>query len=268
MGRLGTALAERLAQAGYRVSKITSRKISGPFPADVLWLCVPDQQIARAARGFARLNCQGKLAFHSSGVLTSDVLEPMRRAGAAVASVHPLMTFVKRSVPDLAGVPFAIEGDQPATRRAVKMVRDLAGAPFAIGKKDKVAYHAFATIICPLLVSLLATAEDAASLAGIPTRVARRMMLPIVRQTIRNCETFGPAGSFSGPIVRGDVATVRAHLLQLRKRPAVGAVYSALIKSALEYLPARNKRDLLRLLTKPLSPIQRRSRIPGAKLKP
>ena len=66
------------------------------------------------------------------------------------------MTFVKRSVPDLAGVSFAIEGDETAVRVARQIVRNLGGRPVDIQRRDKVAYHAFATMICPLLVSLLA----------------------------------------------------------------------------------------------------------------
>jgi predicted short-subunit dehydrogenase-like oxidoreductase (DUF2520 family) len=249
-GRLGTALAQRLSEAGYEVSKINSRRTPRPkrLSADVIWFCILDAEIAAAARSFSGAEWKGKFAFHSSGVLTSDVLNPLRRAGARVASVHPLMTFVKGSVPNLAGVPFAIEGDPSAVRLARQIVGDLGADPVRIRKQDKVSYHAFATMICPLFVSLLAASEKAAALAGIPKIEARRRMMPILRQTLGNYEKLGPAGAFSGPIVRGDVETIRVHLEVLAKAPSAKNVYVALGRAALDFLPNRNRSQIARLL--------------------
>jgi predicted short-subunit dehydrogenase-like oxidoreductase (DUF2520 family) len=158
------------------------------------------------------------------------------------------MTFVKGSVPALRGVPFAIEGDASAVRIAKSIIRDLGGQPVAIKKKDKVAYHAFATMICPLLVSLLAASQKAATLAGMSAAESRRRMLPIIRQTLRNYEKLGPAAAFSGPIVRGDVETIRAHLKTLSKVASAKDVYSALARAALNLLPSRNQRKIVQLL--------------------
>lgn len=249
-GRLGTALAQRLSEAGYKISKINSSKSPHPnkLRADVVWFCVPDAKIAHAANALSQLSWTGKLAFHSGGALSSDALTSLRRGGARVASVHPLMTFVKGSVPELADVTFAIEGDPSAVRMARAIVHDLAGRPVRISKRDKVAYHAFATMICPLLVSLLAVSEKAAALAGISAADSRRRLLPIIRQTLRNYEKLGPAGAFSGPIVRGDVETIRAHLDVLAKVPSAKSAYAALAKSALDFLPNRNRRQIARLI--------------------
>jgi predicted short-subunit dehydrogenase-like oxidoreductase (DUF2520 family) len=214
----------------------------------VVWFCVPDANVATVARSFSEVEWRGKFAFHSSGVLTSDVLKPMQRAGASTASVHPLMTFVRGSVPELGGVPFAIEGDPSAVRAARAIVRDLGGRPVVIRKQDKVAYHAFATMICPLLVSLLAASEKAAALAEIPKAEARRRMLPIIHQTLRNYEKLGPAGAFSGPITRGDTATMRAHLTVLTRVPVAKRVYAGLAQAALKFLPNRNRRQIARIL--------------------
>ncbi|HZQ19632.1 MAG TPA: DUF2520 domain-containing protein [Terriglobales bacterium] len=260
-GRLGSALAHGLRAAGHKVSKIASR--SSPRPrkvsADVVWFCVPDSQIVEAAASFSSFNLRGRYAFHSSGTITSEALHPLRVAGASVASVHPLMTFVKGSVPNLADVPFAMEGDDSAIRLARTIIRDLDGRPVVIKPRNKVAYHAFATMICPLLVSLLATAEKAATLAGMSEREARRRMMPIIRQTLRNYEKLGPAAAFSGPIVRGDVETVRAHLQTLGPQPNTRAVYLALARAALESLPSANPRGLTGILNNP-RPTQRQLR--------
>ncbi len=269
-GRLGSALAVELGRAGYRVSEIVSgnsvasrrkaralarqvratwRAAGTRFDADVIWLCVPDREIARAAQQLAEVaDWKGKIALHSSGALGSDELRELRRRGAAVASVHPLMTFVSRSVPSLKGVPFALEGDALALRVAGRIVRDLGGESFSISKNKKLAYHAWGAFLAPLLVSLLVTGEQVARAAGLSNAAARRKMLPIVRQTLANYAKLGPAGAFSGPLVRGDAAVVRGHLKELRKISEAGEVYVALARAALRYLPAGNREELERLL--------------------
>src|SRR5438034_1777412 len=103
---------------------------------------------------------------------------------------------------------FAAEGDTPALRVVRRIVRDMGGEMVVLQKRNKAAYHAFATMVCPLLLSLLACAEEAAGLAGISHRQARRRVLPIIRQTLRNYSELGLAKSFTGPLVRGDAQTI------------------------------------------------------------
>jgi len=220
---------------------------SGNLPADVVWFCVPDGEIEPVVRRLYRALSGVRCAFHSSGALTSDVLGLLRRTGAGVASVHPLMTFVTGPAPELRGVPFAIEGDRTAVRMARKIVRHLGGEPVPIRKRDKAGYHAFATMICPLLVSLLVSAEKTASVAGLSGPRARRLMMPIVRQTLENYERLGPGDAFSGPIVRGDLDTIGAHLHSIRSQPVARDVYTALAKAALEYLPSAKRRGFAKL---------------------
>jgi len=237
--------ARKLARrVGAQVSNLQTSRLT----ADVVWFSVPDAEITKAAAGFSQRDWRCKLAFHSSGVLTSDALAPLKKRGAKLASVHPLMTFVAGSIPDLGGVTFAIEGDVAATRAACEIVRDLGGDAMRLRKKHKSAYHAFATIICPHLVSLLAASEEVALQAGMSKRESRRRMMPIIRQTLENYLQLGPAAAFSGPIVRGDVETIRLHLRTLSKIPEAKNVYAGLARAALEYLPARRKRELRKLL--------------------
>lgn len=269
-GRLGTALAERLADAGYGITEIVARgnqrslmsakelarKVDTRFatvreaqlPADLVWFCVPDAEISNAATSLRNHNWKGKTAVHSSGALTSDVLAPLRKKGAHTASVHPLMTFVRGSIPKLEGVPFAVEGDRIALRVVRRLIHDLGGVSTPVHKRDKIAYHAFATLVCPLLVSLLAAVEKTAAGAGMSAAKARRRMMPILRQTLANYEKLGPAGAFSGPIVRGDVETAREHLHALDEAPAARQAYVGLAQAALEYLPSRNTKELRKLL--------------------
>ena len=265
-GKVGGALAVSLRRAGYSIDAIVTRPggfsfrrasrlarqvgsravISGArIKAEVIWFCVPDGEIASAAQSLALLiRGQPTVALHSSGLLSSDQLDVLRRSGANVASVHPLMSFVPGSRPSLAGVSFAMEGDAAAVRMAKRIVKDLRGEPFVIRKKDKAAYHAWATFASPLLTALLATTERVAVTAGVKAKIARQRVMPIVSQTVVNYATLGASASFSGPFVRGDVKTIGQHLRALRRVPPARDAYKALARAALQYLPTKNRKAL------------------------
>jgi predicted short-subunit dehydrogenase-like oxidoreductase (DUF2520 family) len=269
-GKVGGALAVSLRRAGYFIDAIVTRPggaslrrasrlagqvgsravISGArIKADVIWFCVPDGEIASAAQSLALLiRGQPIVALHSSGLLSSDQLDALRRSGAKVASVHPLMSFVPESRPSLAGVSFAMEGDAAAVRMAKRIVKDLRGVPFLIRKRDKAAYHAWATFASPLLTALLATTERVAVAAGVKPKIARRRMMPIVSQTVVNYATLGASASFSGPFVRGDVKTIGQHLRALRRVPPARDAYKALARAALQYLPTKNRQAVSKFL--------------------
>jgi predicted short-subunit dehydrogenase-like oxidoreductase (DUF2520 family) len=269
-GNLGSALARSLIEAGYRIGGVVFRGRSlspararqlarevkaraesietARLDTEIIWFCVPDREISRAARALAsRTDWEGKIALHSSGALASDELQVLRRRGSAVASLHPLMTFVRGSHPQLAGVPFGFEGDRRAAGVARRIVKDLKGEFFVVAKEKKAAYHAWGAFTSPLLLTALVSAEEAAEVAGLERSLARRKMLPIVRQTIENYASLGPEAAVSGPLVRGDVETVSRHLQALRGSPA-RAVYVALARAALRNLPVRNRRGLEQLL--------------------
>ena len=269
-GNLGTALASSLHEAGYAVREIIyrrggtsakrvktlARKVharagtleNARLEADLLWLCVGDRQIAAAARDMACLrDWHGKVVFHSSGALLSDELSSLRKGGAAVASVHPLMTFVRGARAEMKDVPFAIEGDARAVRVARTIVRDLGGEAFSIERDKKAAHHAWAAFTSPLIIAALVTGEEVAQRAGQTREEARRRMMPIVKQTIANYEKLGP-GAFSGPIIRGDVETVSRHMTALKNLPAARDAYVALGRSAMRLLPARNRKALRKVL--------------------
>jgi predicted short-subunit dehydrogenase-like oxidoreductase (DUF2520 family) len=274
-GNLGTALALALNRAGYIIEAVIARSratslrnaqrlakrvgarvLSGAaneasaLRADLIWFCVPDAEIAQAASAFEKkMEWKGRVALHSSGALSSDVLAVLRRRGASVASVHPMMTFVRGSQPALAGVPFALEGDARAVRVARGVIKDMGGHSYSIRKQDKAAYHAWGTFASPLLTALLATTEQVAALAGIDRKAAKRRVIPILQQTLANYAAFDAGSAFSGPLIRGDVGTVKRHLRVLRRAPIAQEVYLSLARAALAYLPGKNKRALTRELS-------------------
>ena len=270
-GNLAGALAAPLQAAGYKIAQIIStrraaslqraRRLGGEvrapveasvrtqIQAEIVWFCVPDGAIARAAISLAEAaDWTGKVALHSSGALTSDELGALRKRGAAVASVHPLMTFVRGSRPPIEDVPFAIEGDEKAVRAARAIVRDLRGQSFMIQKRHKQMYHAWGMFASPLLTALLAASENVALAGGVGRKAARKRMLPILEQTLSNYARLGAARSFSGPIARGDLETVKKHLRALRKIKGVREVYVALARVALRDLPAKNRVALEKIL--------------------
>jgi predicted short-subunit dehydrogenase-like oxidoreductase (DUF2520 family) len=270
-GDLANALAMALSEAGYRIKEVIAksnkaslrkaqslaRKVgararmttTAEVDSNLIWLCVPDGEIEGVARALAtRAEWKGKTALHSSGALTGEAMDSLRGRGATVASVHPLMTFVRDSPAPLAGVPFAVEGDAGAVRVARRIVKDLKGFSYPIKRSQKPAYHAWGTFASPLFTAVLATAEQVAMAAGVPRGEARRRMIPILRQTLENYASLGAAGAFSGPIIRGDVETVKRHVRALRDAPVAGEVYAALARAAVRYLPGKRKAEMRRLL--------------------
>jgi predicted short-subunit dehydrogenase-like oxidoreductase (DUF2520 family) len=262
-GSLALALAPALKTAGYRIDEIIvrgrravslARKVgaraetfdSASYTAEVFWLCVSDAAIHECSCRMASLAVpwQGRYVLHSSGALSSDELGVLRELGARVASLHPMMTFVRSSAPSLAGVGFAVEGDAAAARLSRAVVRDLGGHLFPIRKSAKPLYHAWGAFGSPLLIMEMALGEQVARAAGVSAKEARRTIEPLVRHTINNYFKHGAAASFSGPLVRGDVETIERHLNHLAAVPGAREVYLALTGSALKTLPVARKKEL------------------------
>ena len=273
-GNLAQALGPALKAAGYRIVFVAAREtassrrraamLAGTLEArtqslsdagpssDILWICHTDDALAETARLLARKpGWSNKIVLHSSGALTSDVLLPLKRKGANTASLHPMMTFVPGAAPTIDEVPFAVEGDSRAVAMARKIVRDLGAEIFPIKKAAKPLYHALGSFSSPLIVATLVTAERVGRSAGLTASQTRRVMAPILRQTLKNYQERGAAAAFSGPIKRGDVNTVLRHLRELKRVPGAPEVYRALVKSALMDLPSAKRKELTRLLRKP-----------------
>jgi predicted short-subunit dehydrogenase-like oxidoreductase (DUF2520 family) len=266
-GRWGTSLVTALDKAGYKVAEIVVRHPDAASRAlarrvrarlaqvdhaslhcEIVWFCVPDSAIAFAAARLRDRAWTGRVALHSSGALPSGELSVLQARGARIASVHPLMTFAGGKPTELAGVPFALEGDAPALRIGQQLVRAIGGQPFVIAAAVKPLYHAWGSFLSPLLVAYLACAEEVAGAAGLPSAKACRNMLPIVLQTIHNYALTGAGAALTGPLTRGDLATIRGHLRELRRFPDAERVYRALSLFAVHRLPVKDRKQLERLM--------------------
>jgi predicted short-subunit dehydrogenase-like oxidoreductase (DUF2520 family) len=267
LGNWGSSLAHALVAAGVELQEVivhsgrpaaASARWARNLPitpldcsrleADVLWLCVPDGAIAQVTRRLVKRvgerGLHGQIVVHSSGALSGQVLQAAARAGASVGSVHPVMSFPTRTPIPLQEVPFGVEADASSRRILNAIVRQIGGRPFAIKAASKALYHAIGMLSSPLLVSHLEAAHQAASLAGFSSLEARRLIEPIARATLDNYFLSGARRSFSGPIARGDVATIRLHLQALMPHPILAGVYRSLALYAIEALPAPSKKKL------------------------
>jgi predicted short-subunit dehydrogenase-like oxidoreductase (DUF2520 family) len=270
-GNLAQALGPALKAAGYRVDFIAARETASSRrraamlarlleartqsldeaepTSDILWICHTDDALTETAKLLARKpGWSGKIVLHSSGALSSDVLSPLKRKGSSTASLHPMMTFVPGATPRMEEVPFAVEGDSHAVSVARRIVRAMGAESFAIKKAAKPLYHALGSFSSPLIVAALVTAERVGRGAGLSASQTRRVMAPILRQTLKNYTERGAAAAFSGPIKRGDLNTVLRHLKELKRVPGASEVYRALVKSALIDLPSAKKKELMRIL--------------------
>jgi predicted short-subunit dehydrogenase-like oxidoreductase (DUF2520 family) len=208
-GRLGRALAGALHAAGP-----FGRGFDGAN-ADAVLLCVPDAEIAAAAAAIA----PGPLVGHCSGATGLGVLAPHEAFG-----LHPLMT-VTASGADFAGAGCAVAG---TTDRALGLARRLAGVlgmrAVAIADADRAAYHAAAAMASNYLVTLESAATRLAATAG----VGREQLVPLVRATVENWAAAGDA-ALTGPIARGDEATVARHRQAISERvPELLELYDVL----------------------------------------
>jgi predicted short-subunit dehydrogenase-like oxidoreductase (DUF2520 family) len=217
-GRLGRALTKALGRAGCDVDGPLGRGADGSR-ADVVLLCVPDAEIADAARAVA----EGAIVGHCSGATSLDPLAPHE-----AFSLHPLMT-VTRAGADFAGAGAAVAG---TTERACAIATDLAETlgmrPVEVADEDRAAYHAAASIASNFLITLEAAAERLAATAGID----RALLVPLVRATVENWAALGSQGALTGPVARGDDATVEAQRATVAQRtPELLDLFDALAEA-------------------------------------
>jgi predicted short-subunit dehydrogenase-like oxidoreductase (DUF2520 family) len=203
-GRVGAALAARLA---------TSRLVAPERAPDLVVLCVPDSAIADVARS----RPVGPWIAHVSGGTPLSALDPhVRRFG-----VHPLQTFVLSRGPEqFDGAWAATSGESDEARaRARWLAETLSLRPFDLAEPARAVYHAGAAMASNYLVTLYRAAARMMDRAGAPPAA----LIPLMRRTIDN--DF----ELTGPVARGDHATVAAHLDALhRDLPELEALYRAL----------------------------------------
>lgn len=228
-GRAGTSIGLALSRAGYPIAAVWSRSeqrradaarvlrtAASPSAehaasqAELVFLTVPDDAIEAVAHEVA--DAGARWVVHTSGVTSVRVLAPAAASGARVACLHPLQTLpdATRGADALTGAAVAVTCDPADAAFFHGVASDWGGVPFDLDDADKPAYHAAAVFASNYLVTVLWAASDILSRLGVEDAPA--LLAPLARACVENVVASGPAEAITGPVVRGDARTVRAHL--------------------------------------------------------
>lgn len=243
VGRMGGALAIALDRRGYQVEYLISRhqekteKIanllkSSPtvssleqldtLSADLIFIAVPDSQIVAVAENLSKKIIGQPTIFHTSGALSSEILQPLRTKNYRVGSFHPLVSVSDAEIGAgrFENVYFCLEGDKQAVEIACGIVQDLRGNPFTIRAEYKSLYHAAAVMTSGHTVALFSFAVEALENCGIEPETARQILLPLLQSTLDNLKFQTPAESLTGTFSRTDLETMNRHLASLKAHAA------------------------------------------------
>jgi predicted short-subunit dehydrogenase-like oxidoreductase (DUF2520 family) len=259
-GAVGTALGLALSRAGWPVAAIASRDVGrrerfrslvpgarGFAEATALLdevelviLAVPDDALPGLA---AELRMYGGQAMvHTSGALGAEVLDPSRAAGTQVGAFHPLVAFAdtERAVTALHGSTVAIEGDDELASLLAEMAEAIGATAVRLAPGSKAAYHAAAMLAAGGFVALLDAIAELGRVAGLDEAGSLAIYGGLAEQTLGNARALGIARALTGPMVRGDLGTIRRHLDALeRHAPDVVPLYRAIAEREVAIAEAR-----------------------------
>lgn len=274
-GKVGCCLAQYFQQAGilqgitaghaeksmllakrFGTEPLTNEKLVQQ--ADVLLLTVPDRLIHPVAQQLAAAGAEalcGKIFLHCSGSLGTEVLQPLKEQGAFIGSCHPLQSFVSAAT-ELRGVYMAVDGDAEAAAAAKEIVTLLGGIPFHVPAQDRRLYHAAACFCSNYVVAAAAIGQQLLARWVGSDEAAWQALLPLFKGTAANLQQAVSAGSaLTGPIARGDRATVSGHLAVLPQEfiPAYCSLGLEAVRlaSANGTIDSETARQLVRLLEHP-----------------
>lgn len=254
-GRVGAVLASALGAAGHHVvaaageSDASRSRIAALLPGavnekptavaracDLLLLTVPDDMLPNVVQMLAASGAisAGQTVVHTSGRHGLAVLEPAADLGAHVIAMHPAMTFTGTAVDldRLAGCVFGLTAGPADKAVAESLVADLGGRPMWVPEEMRTLYHAGLAHGANHLVTLVTEAMEVLAAAGADDPAGT--LRPLLTAALDNALAQGDA-ALTGPIVRGDVNTVRAHLADISANaPQTLASYVAMARATLD----------------------------------
>lgn len=244
-GKVGLVLGRILVGNGERVVAVISRsrasaKRAGGFlrcrnistslsaippTIDIIFITTPHGVVAETADKLSRLSgidFRRVAVCHASGMLTADVLKPLRRRGATVFSFHPLQTFPRDFDPadiveSARGIYFGVDGSPAALKIARRFARKLGGHILGVPPSRRVLYHAACVLASNHLVTMLGILEQMFKNVRSGQSGFYTPFEPIVMATLRNVARTSPAKALSGPVARGGVETIAGHFASLRR---------------------------------------------------
>lgn len=268
LGRLGKALAKSVIASGLaEIGTIYSRRTTQvadflcemgqgqlcehlcDMPhAEITMITTPDDHIQDVAAAISmRRDIQSSdIFFHCSGRLSSEILHPIREKGGRIASVHPLKSFSSASGEvDCSGTYCGIEGEQHAISILEHFFKAMGFIPFRIDPNKKVLYHAGAVFASNYLVTLAHEAAGCMVSSGVCPETAKKITLSLMRSSLVNLEQKEAKDALTGPLVRGDIQTISAHLASLGSS---SSLYQTLAKATLPL--TQHEEETLRKLEK------------------
>ena len=269
-GRAAGALAMASVTAGYQVVAVASRDpahaadlagrvgaravpsaLTAMRTAEITFLTVPDSAVSAVAASVAASGAtlHGRGVVHCSASLGVDTVAALRVTAAAVGSLHPLQALAGTgSAPLLRGSLMAIDADLALRTPLRRLVLDLGGLPVALPAGARALYHAAAVLAGNAPLALLATATELLEAAGLDPMTAEEGLLALMEGAIANARQAGPRAALTGPVARGDVATVAAHLAALAGRPDVEALYRAVAREIVRLAGTEGREELVDML--------------------
>lgn len=238
IGRLGGALALALSEKGYEIenlfarkaetaekisretdSKILSENEFDTIESELILITTQDSEIPKVADKLAEKLKTASVVLHTSGSLSSAVLQKLKDKNCIVGSLHPLVSisdafFGKSRFKDAF---FCVEGDAKAVETAKKIVSDLGGKSFSIETRYKTLYHASAVTACGHLVALEDAAIEMLSKCNLGENESKEIFLPLIESTIENLKLQTTSAALTGTFSRADVETFEKHLDILEK---------------------------------------------------
>lgn len=230
-GRAGRALALALTRAAVPVHVCVRRPTALPSPlecslgpwnevlgqSDVVLLAVPDDAIGDVATAIRDAALTQAVVLHVSGLRDRSALAALEGRAKGLGSFHPLQTLAgdSEAAGRLRAAYAVLEGDAAAVEAGHGLASALGMEALVIEAAQKPRYHAAAVIASNYTVTLMAVAAKLAREAGVPAEAASRIFLPLLAGTVKNLELLGPASALTGPIRRGDVGSIDAHLAAL-----------------------------------------------------
>ena len=261
-GNVARAMGRLLQERGLRVAAVASRDpahalaaaefIGGgarpvsyadlPAYAENLLIAVADRAIPFVAETLAGAGMRAGVALHTCGTSGEEALAALAECCVSCGAIHPLQSIAspEQGVRDIPGAAFAISGSPPAVVLAESIATVLEGQVLRVPAGGRAAYHAAAVMASNYVVGLVDAAAMLMEGAGISRAEALRALGPLARTSLENALTTDPAKALTGPIARGDAATVRSHLKALEgAEEAVDALYRAAGLHVLELARAR-----------------------------
>lgn len=214
VGRVGGSLARALPKEHYSIENLLRRGDRAEIGSDVVFITTQDPQIGSVSKELATKLRGQPCVFHTSGALSSQILNDLKSVGCKTGSIHPLVSVSSAETgPDrFRGAYFCIEGDAEAVDIARNIVESIGGIPFSIDTKYKTLYHAAAVTACGHLVALFDAAVEMMSKTGLSQEDSKKILLPLVKSTIQNLGEQGTAAALTGTFARADIETFTQHL--------------------------------------------------------